>query len=693
MTKLRSGLSRTLLAALLLLTFTTPRAHATPCRTQQSCPTSVATSTSVTSSPSSVIAGSSVVISASVTSSPGLPYGKVMFKLNGTQLMGTSTLSNGKASETFSTRGVAAGTYSVTASYEGEPGYAPSTGQVSVVVTSNAPAALPTTTTLVLSPTSVATAKTFTATAAVGSTSGTPSGTVAFTFNGVTTNATLVGGSATVTLSAPATAGTYAVSAAYPASSTYLASSAAANETVTSSSGGTNPTGTPLTACGDIITSGMYYLANNVSSAGTCFFIDADNITLNLNGMTVTFGTGGGSEGTPGILLADSWYTAPGYSLAKTGSTSKHGGFVMYGGSVISATNAAPQSHAIWVGQSNDVSPAPIVHDCTLVTYSVDGEVIFGTGDKSGWQIYNNTVSYMNKTTTSRYYFYGYALWFGDETSSSSAVADQIYNNKITNAPQGGIYDDHDNASITGNDITWNSFYANDYGVIDYSATGQTISNNTIHPTSGRGVDVEAASTLVSGNIITVTELSQDAEYGGCEGGGADGIRIRDNYDGSDQPSRPSGVVLSDNQVNAVATVCQANSLRMTGLNSADSVTFEGNTFSSTGPGSSSVPDYAVSFDGDNQPVLTFTGNTLSSVYAYVQVDWDGANTGIATPQTLLGSPLYGIDDSNGNLDQADDGPTWAQSISIAASTAGAVHCGTYATGPAVFGTTSTTCH
>src|ERR1700689_408538 len=53
--------------------------------------------------------------------------------------------------------------------------------------------------------------------------------------------------------------------------------------------GGTPP-GTALTACGNITTTGLYYLANDVTSNGTCFNVLANGITVNLNGHTVTYG-------------------------------------------------------------------------------------------------------------------------------------------------------------------------------------------------------------------------------------------------------------------------------------------------------------------------------------------------------------------------------------------------------------------
>src|SRR5208282_2085362 len=46
------------------------------------------------------------------------------------------------------------------------------------------------------------------------------------------------------------------------------------------------PTGTPLSACGSIPTTGTYYLTANLSAAGTCFSFLANDIFLNLNGHT-----------------------------------------------------------------------------------------------------------------------------------------------------------------------------------------------------------------------------------------------------------------------------------------------------------------------------------------------------------------------------------------------------------------------
>lgn len=457
---------------------------------------------------------------------------------------------------------------------------------------------------------------------------------------------------------------------------------------------GSSGNGTALNDCADLTQSGTYYLAQNLTSSGTCFFIDADNITLNLNGHTITYGTGGGSQGAPAILLADTWYSAPGYSLARTGSTNRHGGFVLYGGTINEATNAPKQSRGIWVGQSNDISPAPVIHDVTFNTYGQDAEPIFGTVSASGWQVYNNTVNWACKSTypasgtvcdSSRYSLYGYAIWIADDPNSSGAVHDQIYSNTILAAPQGGVFDTHQNAQIHNNDITFNAYFSNDYCVADLSGNGQVISQNNCHPTNGRGIDVEAANVQVTNNTISALELPQNSEYGGCELNGADGIRVRDNYY-QGNPSEPSSVVLSGNNITVTANQCQGNGLQFTNLLPADKLTISNNIITTSSSGSQI--DYGISFDDSDQPPLTVSGNTIQSTFAFVGVEWEGANAIIDGTQTWKGTPKYFVDNENGYYQQ---GTTFSQALTIDA-TSGTVHCGPWSAGPVLIGSTSVTC-
>ncbi|MHB1856301.1 MAG: hypothetical protein ACYCPM_02595, partial [Acidobacteriaceae bacterium] len=102
-----------------------------------------------------------------------------------------------------------------------------------------------------------------------------------------------------------------------------------------------------------------------MSSAGTCFGIDANNITLNLNGHTITYGTGGGSTPTPAIEGHDSWWTGtPNYTGTSYSSSSQHSGLEVYGGNIVQSTNSATFSDVFAFGQGT-FSSAPYIHDIT----------------------------------------------------------------------------------------------------------------------------------------------------------------------------------------------------------------------------------------------------------------------------------------------------------------------------------------
>ena len=89
----------------------------------------VSTTTGLTSSLNPAFVGQTIIFTATVSSSSGLPpNGEIITFYNGTSILGTSPLSAGVA--TFATSSLAAGTYSVTASYPGDSTFASSTSPV-----------------------------------------------------------------------------------------------------------------------------------------------------------------------------------------------------------------------------------------------------------------------------------------------------------------------------------------------------------------------------------------------------------------------------------------------------------------------------------------------------------------------------------------------------------------------------------
>jgi hypothetical protein len=164
--------------------------------------------------------GQAVTFTAAVSAASGTPTGTVIF-YDGSNAIGRATLAGGTAS--FSYSSLTAGSHSITAAYQGSPGFRPSTSAPLIQVVNG----LTTTTTLVssLNPSVYGQAVTFTA--AVNSASGTPTGTVIF-YDGSTAigSVTLANGSASLSTSSLA-AGSHSMTAAYQGSSSFAPSTSA----------------------------------------------------------------------------------------------------------------------------------------------------------------------------------------------------------------------------------------------------------------------------------------------------------------------------------------------------------------------------------------------------------------------------------------------------------------------------------
>ncbi len=163
----------------------------------------------LSASPTSVSVGQSVTLKATVTGSSGTPTGSVTFSADGATLATVNLNGSGVASLTASTNGTLPATYPVTATYNGDSSYNSSASKTVSVTLNKAP----TSTTLTASPTSVTPPASVTLTATVkrsaSSTSGTPTGSVTFSTEGVTL--------ATVKLNASGVAKLTASSSGYPA--------------------------------------------------------------------------------------------------------------------------------------------------------------------------------------------------------------------------------------------------------------------------------------------------------------------------------------------------------------------------------------------------------------------------------------------------------------------------------------------
>jgi hypothetical protein len=448
----------------------------------------------------------------------------------------------------------------------------------------------------------------------------------------------------------------------------------------------TTPTGTKLTACGDLTKPGTYYLANDVSSTVGCFAINAAGITLNLNGHTITYDTGGSSH-EPAIQGHDCWSTTNPEIAGDCGSS--HGSFEVYGGTIRQAESASSFSPVFQFGQGN-FSSAPYIHNVTAIFQNTGAQFYNSSYLPVGARIENNTI-YDNVTNiqqpgqgvlSARSAFQGQAIYIG-QNQQNPGSGDLIENNTIIGSPQGGIRTVNQHSTISGNDISMNATYSNDF-CADLPADYTMVTSNNCHPKSGRGFHVNSNHVTVSNNQISVIELPQNTEYGGCEEGGTYGVQLE--WDPSVTPAPPVGVQVTGNTITATSAKCNAIGLRVTDLTAAGSAAFTGNTITTTSNGT--AQDMGISTDASNNAGVTFTGNTFRSQFAYVDGDWDGYTDTTIGHNTWLGTPKYTFTAADGGCDPAvaESGAVCPTTIDFTDSLPMTVSCGAESTAAVTMG-------
>ena len=433
---------------------------------------------------------------------------------------------------------------------------------------------------------------------------------LSWTVTGTSPTVTLNGAAATSPMTVKPTATTsYNLVATNSGGS--VSSSVVVTVTSAPASGGS---GSSLTDCQPITKAGSYSLANDVSSPGTCFPIGASNVTLNLNGHTITYGTGGGSAPTPAIAACAPWYTGLTASQCVEGSDSN---LTVYGGKIVQSTNAAPFSPIFWIGQGGTGGGS--IHDLTVTFQSAGSQFFHGEIDGGGYTIQNNVI---NDNVTNiqhsgqsplgaRAAFQGYVI-HSDEEGTGSPVADTISGNTINGSPQGGIADGVAGSQIYSNTIKLTSTYSNDYGVIA-TMNNQNVHGNTITG-QGRGLDGESSGFIFNGNTVNVAEGTGNTEYGGCELDGTYGIRVK-NYDWPNSTesgtSASTNFQITNNTITVPATHCPSTALDLTDMNSLVSGTISGNTFSA--PAGSGGLANALGFEAIDAAKITFSTNQFTA--------------------------------------------------------------------------------
>jgi hypothetical protein len=386
-----------------------------------------------------------------------------------------------------------------------------------------------------------------------------------------------------------------------------------------------------LHACGRLNAAGArYVLDEDVSSPSTCFSIQADHITLDLNGHTITYGTSNPKTAAFGVLGIACWDT----SLSNgTANGNLCGGsfdnLTVLNGKIVQAPGAAPFSDAIRLGQGG--GNQLVVHN---VEFSVSGDSaipIQTIESGRGAQVYSNTIQNNVHTIRNRHQLQGMSIKF--DSSVNLSPGQDVHDNEIEGGAQGGILLESPGAIAYRNKIRQNGRYSNDFAIYVWG-NNQRVYQNEITAFSGRGIQIGGGAigtggrgtgkggshSEVSDNKIDVIELKQNCDYSennacnACEPGGAYGIQFDDN---------PQGNVSSKNQVTARADECDAAGLRVTdselSQNQSLSDSFVAIRVHATSHGK------AYGFDNSGPKGFTAKNDSFIGETASYHVSWDGA--------------------------------------------------------------------
>jgi len=350
-----------------------------------------------------------------------------------------------------------------------------------------------------------------------------------------------------------------------------------------------------------------YVLQNDVSTSGTCFSIQNRSITLDLNGKTVTYGSGGAATGKPryGVLGITCWDTVP-------AADNPCGGYFddlsVKNGTIVQAAGAGPYSHGIRLGQGSGKRLK--VADVNIKVSSTSSLPIHTTyqygADISGGTI-NNNVTVINN----RHQVEGLSVRLSE--SLSGTAPDNVHGVTIVGGAQGGILLTVPNSVAYDNDISLLGTYTNDFGVYLWGAKSEA-RNNNIHGQS-RGIHIKSTGNRAIGNTISVYEVDKNLEYKGCQVGGAFGIQ-------HETTARSSFV--NQNAVTVLANICEGRAARWTEVPAANGNLSQSNYYKASRYGTSTKMAIAASFSKSFD--IVSDGDTFEADTNSAEIAWEGSS-------------------------------------------------------------------
>jgi hypothetical protein len=354
-----------------------------------------------------------------------------------------------------------------------------------------------------------------------------------------------------------------------------------------------------------------YILQNDVLSEGTCFSVQDDEITLDLNGHTITYATRD-NTGRRHAIIGSACY-GPHLDNNPCGGTFKN--FTVQNGKIVQGPSAAPFSDAIRIGQGGGTNLT--VSNIEFDISAASAKAIHTTYAKGGHKIFRNTIRSRVTTIGSRHQLDGVTIKLETDNTASSAPS-EVHHNTITGPAQGGILVTAPRSRVYENTISLSANYTNDFCIYAWGPGTEIFGNqcdNTQGTSMGRGIHVSSPGVSVHHNVLKVRELPRNQEYSGCQAGGAYGIQLERSADKTH---------VYENDVTAIADACDAIAMRATTIPASASNEIYDNRLAAVRVGAAKGKAAAFSPNNVSGGIL-LRGNRLISDTAAVLVPWDGA--------------------------------------------------------------------
>ena len=379
-----------------------------------------------------------------------------------------------------------------------------------------------------------------------------------------------------------------------------------------------------------------YVLQGNVITSGTAIVFAAQNVTLDLNGYTVTYGTGSASY-RYGVPAPPPYaHTNPRWSSSDITVWNSCTGAILKNGSIVQGGTGLYN----WCFRTTDQNNITL-DGVTMSCVGNDSGMIYFEG--GGTQTVRNCVLNDNTGTTSisNRHQGRAAIDFESQNGSTPLL---IYGNTITGARQWGIRISRPGGAVAGqvysNTIGLSTIVTNGYGIA-LQGPNLKAHDNVIVAANGRGILLSSEGANISdgcevyNNTVTVQELPNHVEYDYLV---VHGIKL--DY--------PINADIHDNTVTAIASVPEANNVGAAAalsisLHSNSGCSVHDNTFVAQHAGGAAYdPDndrhYATcinivqQYASSDSTGLSITNNTCSTQDQFISVTETAPYT---TPQDL----------------------------------------------------------